>query len=111
MEADLITHKRPATRNRLVTGRRGQSLPGHKGLFHALALWPDDKLLAPAGRDGGLNLWDFPTGKILATREEGAFGFQAVAFSPAGKTLATGGFDRHSGLGKVDDLLTDNRPR
>jgi WD40 repeat protein len=81
------------------------------GLMRTLARSPGGRLLATAGRDGMLSLWDFRSGKILAAREEGILGLQAVTFSWDGKTLATGGIGRTVHLWAVDKLLTDNRPR
>ena len=74
--------------------------------MRSLSLSGDDKLLASAGRDGTLNLWDFSTGKIIASMKEGVLGFQVVAFSRDGRTLATGGIDRHITLWNVDEILT-----
>jgi WD40 repeat protein len=71
----------------------------------SLALSPDGKLLASAGRDGTLNLWDVASGKVLATTQEGVLGFQAVAFSTDGKSLATGGIDCNVSLWDVAEVL------
>jgi WD40 repeat protein len=68
-------------------------------------------LLALAGRDGTLHLWDFTTGKVQATRQEGVLGFQVVAFSPEGKTLATGGIDRSVTLWDVGGILEEHKGR
>jgi hypothetical protein len=73
------------------------------GLVRTLARSP--------GRDGMPNLWDFRSGKILAAKEEGTLGFQAVVFSTDGKTLATGGIGRTVHLRAVGKLLPENRPR
>jgi WD40 repeat protein len=44
----------------------------------------------------------------ITTREEGTFGFQAITFSPDGRTLATGGIDRNINLWDVEKLLKGN---
>ncbi len=74
--------------------------------MRALTLSPsNDALLASAGKDGFLNLWDLAAGKLLASVERGDFAFQVAAFAPDGKTLATGGIQRQVQLFKVSELL------
>jgi WD40 repeat protein len=51
---------------------------------------PDGKLLASAGIHSAVKLWDAATGRLRATLEHDAAVASAVAFSPDGKTLATG---------------------
>jgi WD40 repeat protein len=75
----------------------------------SLALSPDGRLLASASKNGFLNLWDLAAGKLLASVEQGDFAFQVVAFSPDGKTLATGGIQRQVQLFKVSELLRSGR--
>ena len=60
----------------------------------AMEVWkvawsPDDKLLASAGIHNAVKLWDAATGRLRATLEHDTWA-AAVAFSPDGKTLATG---------------------
>jgi WD40 repeat protein len=65
-------------------------------------------MLAAAGRDGTLHLWDLEVSMIKATMQEGAFGFQAIAFSPDGNSLAAGGIDRNITLWDVTWILKNH---
>jgi RNA polymerase sigma factor (sigma-70 family) len=59
----------------------------------SLALSPDGKtfVTAPVGGNSSVaSLWDFETGKVLNTFEHPKASVRNVAFTPDGKTLATG---------------------
>jgi WD40 repeat protein len=86
----------------LATGREKASLKGHTYPVRAVAFSPDGKLLASGG--GGadpkakqsraeLKLWDVATGKEKASLQGHTAMVDAVAFSPDGKTLASGSAD------------------
>ena len=66
----------------------------HKDGVSALSVSPDGKLLATAGNDGTLKLWDARELKVLATLKGHDGPVNAVAFSPDGQFLASGGKDR-----------------
>ena len=79
-------------------------LSGHTGDVIAIAFSPDSKMLVSGSRDNSIRLWSVATGQHLATLEEQiAWGVvtheghtgdvTAVAFSPDGATLASGGTD------------------
>jgi WD40 repeat protein len=67
---------------------------GHTRPLRAVAFSPDGRLLASAGLDYGIKLWDIKTGKELRTIYGHKSAVWALAFSPDGRVLASGGADR-----------------
>ncbi len=67
---------------------------GHSGPVMAVTYSPDGRLLASAGLDNAIQIWDVATGKTLRTLfstslTEHTRGITAVAFHPAGDVLAS----------------------
>jgi WD40 repeat protein len=65
----------------------------YSGFLNSLALSPDGRVLAGAGDDHTVILWDGVTGKFLHHMQGHQAYVVAVAFAPDGKTLATGSHD------------------
>jgi WD40 repeat protein len=64
---------------------------------------PDGKLLASAGMDAKVKLWDPATGQLLHEFTDFRYSVQALAFSPDSRKLATGDW---AGAAKVWDVKT-----
>jgi WD40 repeat protein/serine/threonine protein kinase len=72
-----------------ASGRLIATLDGLSEWVYSIAFSPDGTMIATAGRDGQLVLWDGLTGKRLDWQLPDAIG-AAVAFSPDGRHLAVG---------------------
>jgi hypothetical protein len=87
------------------TGKRVKVLEGHTGAVEALAFRADGKMLASAGDDGNIILWDMDPlrlGEFQAPiRDDKGFAVFGIAFSSDGNYLFAGGAD---GTGILWDL-------
>ena len=90
----------------MQTGAHKKTLNGHTHRVYSVAFSPDGKTLASGSDDNTIRLWNVDTGETerILTGHAGEFegvdngpssveGVKSVAFSPDGKTLASGGGD------------------
>jgi len=88
----------------VVSARERATLQGHTGWVESVAFSPDGKALASSGQGpfegqgkpshGEIKLWDAQTGQERTTLKGHVGAVVSVAFSPNGKTLASGGDDQ-----------------
>jgi WD40 repeat protein len=81
-------------------------LKGHTALIYHLAFSPDGKLLATAGFDNVIKLWEWPSGKEVRTLSGHTGPVYCVAFHPNGTILASGSLDKTIRLWNVSDGKT-----
>jgi hypothetical protein len=95
---------RPATQN--TAGAPEKVLTGHKDAILDLAFSPNGKLLATAGYDRLIKVWDVASGKELRTLKDHSDAVYGVSFSPDSLLLASGSADRAV---KIWDVNTGGR--
>ena len=81
---------------------------GHVNAVNGIAFSRDSKLIATAGGERTIKLWDTATGTQLGSLEGHQDAVFAVAFSPDGKTIASGSYD---GSVKLWDVARGNETR
>jgi WD40 repeat protein len=79
--------------SRLNNIRLTNIIPVKDGEIRAVALAPNGKFVAAGIRYSGVRVWDLETNREIASFQAHAGETWAVAFTPDGKTLASGGGD------------------
>jgi WD40 repeat protein len=75
------------------TFERRRILEGHSRDVNSLAFHPTRPLLASAGDDGTVRVWEYKTGRQVLSIAASSQKVQFVAWGPRGDTLATAGWD------------------
>jgi transcription initiation factor TFIID subunit 5 len=79
----------------IQTGKCVRIFSGHFGSVRALAVSPDGRMLASAGADSVINLWDLAQGTKIASLHGHTVGQRVCSldFSQGSSVLASGGAD------------------
>jgi WD40 repeat protein len=75
---------------------------GHSGSVHHILFSKGDRLIISASDDGTIRLWDAQNGQLLRVIYANARSVQAMAASPDGTSIATGGDDSHVKIWNID---------
>ncbi|MCZ8068113.1 MAG: DnaJ domain-containing protein [Microcystis sp. LE17-20D] len=70
-----------------------QTLKGHQANIGAIDVSPDGKIIASAGEDQTIKLWQRETGKLIYSFVGVNEPLQTLAISPNGKSIIAGGLD------------------
>lgn len=70
-----------------------QTLKGHQANIGAIDISADGKIIASAGEDQTIKLWQRETGKLIYSFVGVNESIQTLAISPNGKSIIAGGFD------------------
>ncbi|MCP4350837.1 MAG: TIR domain-containing protein, partial [Desulfobacterales bacterium] len=89
-----------------ISGFRAIVQRGHGSNVETLAYSPDGSLIASAGGEGVIFIWQAEKGKILFTLEGHTSGVRSVNFSPDGTRVASGSYDKTVRLWDADNAIS-----
>jgi WD40 repeat protein len=93
VDADTHTQVELSLLNTVSNVAVPNTLGGYANWVNSVSFSPNGKLLATAGGDNTVKLWNTTTGKEIKTLTGHTNSVNAVSFSPNGKLLATAGGD------------------
>jgi hypothetical protein len=86
-----------------ATGKVLQSFAGHRDLLYDAELSPDEKVLATAGYDRSIKLWNAADGTLLASIDVHNGAVYDLAWHPSGKMLGSASADETIKLWRASD--------
>jgi eukaryotic-like serine/threonine-protein kinase len=89
------------------SGRLIHVLKGHSDLVTTLAYHPERNLLASAGYDKTIRLWDLDKSEQVLVLKGHSAHVSSIAFGPAGNLIASGGADRTVRIWNYEAYATD----
>jgi WD40 repeat protein len=87
-----------------------KTLDAHRAEVNDLALSTDGTLLATAGSDWLVRLWDSKSGQLRFTFRQHAESVKVVRFAPDGTLIASGGHDHRALVWKLDGTVLARVP-
>jgi WD40 repeat protein len=82
-----------------------RTLPGHAQGATSVSFHPNGKILASAGKDSAILLWNLENGALIPTLQGHNDAVNSVAFNPSGTLLASAGADNTVKLWSFDGSL------
>lgn len=114
--ASLVGEAEDALHRAVLSSHIRLVLLGHQGKVNSVTFSPDGKLVATAGDDRKVMVWNALTGEKLTILSGHKYPVRGVAFSPDGKLLATASEDRtanvwESSTGRLLTTLRGHKSR
>lgn len=85
----------------IASGEQRMKLEGHSDIIYSAVLSPDNKVLATAGYDRAIRLWDIGTGQVIKTLLGHNGAIYDLDFDPTGQVLASASSDETVKLWQV----------
>jgi hypothetical protein len=85
----------------IASGELRMKLEGHSDIIYSAVLSPDNKVLATAGYDRAIRLWDVTTGQVIKTLLGHNGAIYDLDFDPTGRVLASASADETVKLWQV----------
>ena len=86
----------------VATGKLLYDLGGHRDVLYAARFSPDGQMVATAGYDRHIKLWDCQSGELLQTMKGHNGAVYDLAFSPDGELIVSGCADETVKIWRVD---------
>jgi WD40 repeat protein len=78
----------------LETGKLARTFKGHTDRVYAIALSPDEQIIASGSADKTIKLWHLNTGELLGTFTGHSNIVTALAFTSSGDMLVSASLDK-----------------